>query len=166
MSWPGCRNTGQRNSKTLSKLTAVRSRQEADVLPVARLIRMMIQAGIGCAEQRHRVMLGVAPQKACTQHPLVVQHAIRNDEAQYALIERRQRTDESGGGVTLDEHGLWTNVGDDARHAVQGADRDARQRLPVTLDVQVVVDGDVEELENLVEHLAVLRGDGHHGLEH
>lgn len=54
---------------------------------------------------------------------------------------------------------------EDLSHPFEHAHGNVGEVLPLAHDVEVVVGGDVENIEYLVEHLAVLSGDGDDGAE-
>jgi hypothetical protein len=74
-------------------------------------------------------------------------------------IERAQRTAESSGGIALNEDDVWFLFGENRLQSGDDARGGLVEGLPRTHDVEVPVWGHVECVQNLVEHLAVLRGD-------
>ncbi len=83
----------------------------------------------------------------------------------HLLVERRQRRDHRGRGVALDHHGVGPVLAQDLRDPLQHALGDLVELLARLDHVEVVRRLDAEEGVDLVEHLAVLTGDGHDGLE-
>ncbi len=83
----------------------------------------------------------------------------------HLVVERRERGREGGGGVALHEHCVRTDPLHQRSEPRQRPDGDVGQGLARLHDVEVVVGRDLEDLEDLVEHLAMLRGHGDDGLE-
>ena len=81
------------------------------------------------------------------------------------MVEGRERGGEGGGGVPLDDDGVWPMDLDRPAHPLQTAVGDLGERLSRRVDVEVVVGHDAEELVHLVEHLTVLSGDDDDGGE-
>jgi hypothetical protein len=73
-------------------------------------------------------------------------------------VERGQGAGEGGRGVALDHHRPRLELRQHRLQAREDARGDPGQRLPLPEDVQVDMRVDVEHLEDLVEHLAVLPG--------
>ena len=78
-----------------------------------------------------------------------------------ARIEGPQRRRGHGGRITLDEHPVWPLVEQDWLESGQDRCRDLGRGLIVLHDVQVVVGLDPEDVQHLVEHVAVLGGHAH-----
>ena len=81
------------------------------------------------------------------------------------LVEGSEGGSHGGGGVAMHEHHIGALRLQHGAHAQQDAGRHVVEVLPRLHDVEVVVGGDGEEAEDLVEHLAVLTGDAHHCAE-
>ena len=64
-------------------------------------------------------------------------------------------------GVALHNHGVRFLLGEEFVQSVNGPGHDGRERLPLLQDIEVVVRHNAEEFVDLVQHLAVLAGDGH-----
>src|ERR1035437_5930907 len=80
-------------------------------------------------------------------------------------VEGSQGTAESGGGVTLNEDDVWFFFG---KYGFEGADDTRRgliKGLPRAHDVEVPVWSYVECVQNLIQHLAVLRSDADTDIE-
>ena len=76
-----------------------------------------------------------------------------------ALLEGGEARGHRRRRVALDEHPVGPLLLEDGAQAVDHGDRHVVQRLRVLHHVQVVVRLDLEQVEHLVEHLAVLAGD-------
>ena len=77
----------------------------------------------------------------------------------HPVVEGQQGGGHDGGGIALHQHPVRLEV---AQHGVEvGEDGGGqlRQRLVGAHQVEVDVGGDLEQVEHLVEHLAVLGGD-------
>ena len=72
-----------------------------------------------------------------------------------------QRPGKGGGGVPVDQHHVRLHLLDNALQALEHPGGDVRKGLPRLHDVQVVIGGDGEGFQHLVQHLAVLGGDAH-----
>lgn len=83
----------------------------------------------------------------------------------YLQVEAREGRGEAGRGVAVHEHDVGPLVLEDGPELEQHVARDVEQRLARLHDRQVVVGCHVEDAQHLVEHLAVLAGHGHDGLE-
>jgi hypothetical protein len=82
-----------------------------------------------------------------------------------ARIERGQGAAKSGGGVALHQDDVGPFGGEHALERRQNARRRLRQRLSRLHQVEIVVGRDAEDLQYLIEHLAMLRGDAAFHLE-
>ena len=80
-------------------------------------------------------------------------------------VEARERRGEAGRGVAVDQDHVGPLVFEHGPELEQHFARNVEQRLARLHDRQVVVGLHVEDAQNLVEHLAVLPGHGHDGLE-
>ena len=80
-------------------------------------------------------------------------------------VEARQCRGEAGRGVAVDQDHVGPLVLEDGLELDQHVARHVEQRLARLHDRQVVVGSHVEDAQHLVEHLAVLAGHGHDGLE-
>lgn len=83
----------------------------------------------------------------------------------YLPVECGEGCGGAGGGVAVDEHYVGGGFREHVAHADEHAGGDIVEVLTLLHDVEVVVGGDVEDGEHLVEHLAVLSGDADDGLE-
>ncbi len=72
-------------------------------------------------------------------------------------VEAGRRGGQSGGGVAVDKQDVRLLAANDVAHAQQHRGRDVEQVLARLHQVQVDVRRDVEGLEDLVEHFAMLR---------
>ena len=70
--------------------------------------------------------------------------------------ERRRR-------IAVYEHDIRLLLGQHFVEAVHGLARDVEERLPCRHDIEVIIRLDVEQMQHLIEHLAVLCCHGHHG---
>lgn len=80
-------------------------------------------------------------------------------------VEACERCGEAGRGVAVDQDDVGLLVLEDGLELEQHVARNVEQRLAGLHDRQVVVGNHVEDAQHLVEHLAVLTGHGHDGLE-
>ena len=80
-------------------------------------------------------------------------------------VEARQCRGEAGRGVAVDQGHVGPLVLEDRLELEQHVACNVEQRLARLHDRQVVVGRHVEDAQHLVEHLAVLAGHGHDGLE-
>lgn len=80
-------------------------------------------------------------------------------------IEARERRGEAGRGVAVDKNDVGPLVLEDGPELEQHVASHVEQRLARLHDRQVVVGSHVEDAQNLVQHLAVLAGHSHDGLE-
>lgn len=80
-------------------------------------------------------------------------------------VEAGERCGEAGRGVTVDQDDVGPLVLEDGLELDQHVARHVEQRLTRLHDRKVVVGSHVEDAQHLVEHLAVLAGHGHDGLE-
>ena len=80
-------------------------------------------------------------------------------------VEARERGGEAGRGVAVDQDHVGPLVLEDGLELEQNVARHIEQRLARLHDRQVMVGSHVEGAQDLVEHLAVLAGHGHDGLE-
>ena len=81
----------------------------------------------------------------------------------HLVIERRKRTGKGGRGITVDEHDVRLCLFEHLIQTVQTLLGDGRQRLTRLHDVQVIIRLNIENIEHLIEHLTVLRGNTHNG---
>ena len=96
----------------------------------------------------------------------VVRAQARLDVAHGDLqVEACERRREAGRGVAVDQHDVGPLVLEDRLEFEHHVARHVEQRLARFHNRQVVVGSHVEDAQHLVEHLAVLAGYGHHGLE-
>lgn len=96
----------------------------------------------------------------------VVRAQARLDVAHGDLqVEACERGGEAGRGVAMDKDDVGPLVLEDRLELEQHVARHVEQRLAGLHDRQVVVGRDAEGAQHLVEHLAVLAGHGHDGLE-
>ena len=63
--------------------------------------------------------------------------------------------------IAVYEHDVGPPLGEHALHPDEDAGRDVGQRLRPRHDVEVDVGNDLEQAQDVVQHLAVLRGDAH-----
>lgn len=80
-------------------------------------------------------------------------------------VETRERCGEAGRGVAVDQDHVGRLVLEDGLELKQHVARHVEQRLARLHDRQVVVGSHIEDAQNLVQHLAVLAGHSHDGLE-
>lgn len=80
-------------------------------------------------------------------------------------VKARERRGEAGRGVAVDQDHVGRLVLEDGLELEQHVARHVEQRLARLHDRQVVVGSHIEDAQNLVQHLAVLAGHGHDGLE-
>lgn len=80
-------------------------------------------------------------------------------------VEARERSGEAGGGVAVDQDHVGPLVLEDGLELDQHVARHVEQRLARLHNRQVVVGSHVEDAQHLVEHLTMLAGHGHEGLE-
>ena len=80
-------------------------------------------------------------------------------------VEASERRGEAGRGVAVDQDHVGLLVLEDRLELEQHVARHVEQRLARLHDRQVVVWDHAEDAQHLVEHLAVLTGHGHDGLE-
>ena len=80
-------------------------------------------------------------------------------------VEARERRGEAGRGVSVDQDHVGPLVLEDGPELEQHVARHVEQRLARLHDRQVVVGSHIEDAQNLVQHLAVLAGHSHDGLE-
>ena len=96
----------------------------------------------------------------------VVRTQARLDVAhRYLEVEGRERGGEARGGVAVHEHAVGALRLENRLEPLQHARGHVEQRLAGPHDGEVVVRDHAEDAQHLVEHLAVLPGDGDHGLE-
>ena len=76
-----------------------------------------------------------------------------------AAIERRERRSERRRRIALDDHPRWVALLDHAGCALERRGGEPRKRLARRHEVEIVIRGDVEQLEDRTQHLAVLSGD-------
>ena len=65
----------------------------------------------------------------------------------------------------MHQYGVGTGLTQHIAHAQQHTGGHVIQVLPLLHDVQVIIRLDVENLEHLIEHFAVLSGNAHKGTE-
>jgi len=82
-----------------------------------------------------------------------------------ALVERRQGAAERGGRVALHQDHIRLLGVQNRFHAREDARRRLKQRLAGEHDVEIIIGVDVEGGQHLVQHLAMLAGDAHPGVE-
>ena len=75
------------------------------------------------------------------------------------LVEGCQRGREGGRGVAVHQHHVGRLGLEQRLQALQHGRRDVGERLRTTHEIQVVVDGQTEGLDHLVEHLPMLAGE-------
>lgn len=80
-------------------------------------------------------------------------------------VEARERCGEAGRGVAVDQDDVGPLILEDRLELDQDVAGDVEQRLARLHDSKVVVGSHAEDAQHLVEHLAVLAGHGHDGLE-
>lgn len=80
-------------------------------------------------------------------------------------VEARERRGEAGRGVAVDQDHVGSLVLEDGLELEQHVARHVEQRLARLHDREVVIGRHAEDVQHLVEHLAVLAGHGHDGLE-
>lgn len=80
-------------------------------------------------------------------------------------VETRERRGEAGRGVAVDQDHVGRLALEDGLELKQHVARHVEQRLARLHDRQVVVGSHTEGAQNLVEHLSVLAGHSHDGLE-
>lgn len=80
-------------------------------------------------------------------------------------VEARERSGEAGRGVAVDQDDVGLLVLEDGFELEQHIARHVEQRLARLHDRQIVVGSHTEDVQHLVEHLAVLARHGHDGLE-
>ena len=80
-------------------------------------------------------------------------------------VEACERRGEACRGVSVHEHDVGPLVFEDGPELEQHVARHVEQRLARLHDRQVVVGSHIEDAQNLVQHLAVLAGRSHDGLE-
>ncbi len=80
-------------------------------------------------------------------------------------VEASERRGEAGRGVAVDQDHVGPLVLEDRLELEQHVARHVEQRLARLHDRQVVIWDHAEDAQHLVEHLAVLAGHGHDGLE-
>ena len=80
-------------------------------------------------------------------------------------IERGQRGGEGGGRVALHQHAVGPEIGIHLAQPFQHGGRDVGQPLAIPHHVQVPVGGDGEQVQHLIQHLPVLRGDADEGCD-
>ena len=78
------------------------------------------------------------------------------------FVESGEGPAEGRGCVTLNQHGVWLQPGEDGRQPLDGSRCQCGKRLPGLHQIKVDVRGDIEELKNLIEHLTMLSR--HHNL--
>ncbi len=78
-------------------------------------------------------------------------------------VERGQRGGEGRGRVALHEHPIRTQIGIDLGDALQHRGRDVSKALTRAHQIEVAIGADGEQVEHLVQHLAVLRGHADQG---
>lgn len=81
----------------------------------------------------------------------------------HLVVECRKRTGKGGRGITVDEHDVRLCLFEHLIQTVQALLGDGRQRLTRLHDVQVIIRLNIENIEHLIEHLTVLRGNTHNG---
>ena len=80
-------------------------------------------------------------------------------------VKARERRGEAGRGVSVDQDDIGPLVLEDGPELEQHVARHVEQRLARLHDCKVVVGSHTEDAQHLVEHLSVLAGHGHDGLE-
>ena len=80
-------------------------------------------------------------------------------------VEACKRRGEAGRGIAVHKNDVGPIVLEDGLELEQHVARNVEQRLARLHDRQVVVGSHTEDAQHLVEHLAVLAGHGHDGLE-
>lgn len=80
-------------------------------------------------------------------------------------VEARERRGEAGRGVAVDQDHIGPLALEDGLELEQHVARHVEQRLARLHDCKVVVGSHTEDAQHLVEHLSVLAGHGHDGLE-
>ncbi|MNC47994.1 hypothetical protein D3C75_970860 [compost metagenome] len=81
------------------------------------------------------------------------------------LVIGRQAGGKRGRGVAMHQHHIGLEFGQYRLDTLQNPGGHAGQVLAGFHDVQVVIRGDTEQFQYLVEHLPVLAGDAHAGFE-
>ncbi len=81
------------------------------------------------------------------------------------LEERGQGREQDGGRVALDQDQVGPVLAEDGAQTAQTALRDVVQVLALAHDAQVPVDGQIEDLERLVEQVGVLAGERDAGFD-
>ena len=80
----------------------------------------------------------------------------------YLLIEGGKGGGGGGGGVAMHEHHVGFRLAKHVAHTGEHTRRNVVEVLTLLHDVKVVVGGNVEDAQHLVEHLAMLPGDTHY----
>ena len=80
-------------------------------------------------------------------------------------VETRERRGEAGRGVAVDQDNVGPLVLENRLELDQNVAGDVEQRLARLHDSQVMIGCHVEDSKDLIEHLSVLPGHGHNGLE-
>lgn len=73
-------------------------------------------------------------------------------------IERGESGGESGSCVSLDEHAVKRGLGEQIVHCAEDAASQTVEGLVVAHDVEFNVNGNTEDLKDLIEHLTMLTG--------
>ncbi|MNF88705.1 hypothetical protein D3C84_712040 [compost metagenome] len=81
------------------------------------------------------------------------------------LVVGRQGSGERGSSVAMHEDDVGLELGEDRFHALQNSGGDVRQVLARLHDVQIEVRRDLEKIQYLVQHLAMLAGYTYLGFE-
>lgn len=76
-----------------------------------------------------------------------------------AVVEGEEAADHAGGGVALDDEGVGAEVFEDGFEVLEDAGAEGGEALAGGHEVEVVVGPEGEEVENLIEHFAVLGGE-------
>jgi uncharacterized membrane protein len=83
----------------------------------------------------------------------------------HARVERGERGRQRRRGIAVHEHQVRREAREHRRHLADDAAEGVGQRLPRAHDVEVGIRADIEHFEHLVEHLPMLRGHHHDGLQ-
>ena len=79
-------------------------------------------------------------------------------------IERSQSRHKGGGSVAVDQHQIRLGLFQHIPQTAEGLDGDAHQGLGRLHDIQIVIRGDLESLQHLIQHFPVLGGDADNAL--
>jgi hypothetical protein len=79
------------------------------------------------------------------------------------LIKSCQAGSEGSGGIPMDQDQPGPNFLEDLGQPAQDQPGHLGQALALPHDIQIVSDGDLKKLKDLIEHLPMLGGDGHDG---